>query len=177
VGDTLKILGNVIGGSTPANDLALTVLAVTTEITGGERLFAIPVNAAQGGILDLSSVKQLGTSAIPGTGVYPDGPEVLVVQITALTTQTTPTGDVQLSFKESQAYRLQKILLNTQDFLLHSINVHSVPETRMHGSRKCAGVYPGVAQVFVIESGRKFCAQHTYPGVIFKCSVGGCEFF
>jgi len=25
------------------------------------------------------------------------------VQITALTTQTTPTGDVQLSFKESQA--------------------------------------------------------------------------
>ena len=103
VNDTLKILGNVIGGSTPANDLALTVLAVTTEIAGGERLFAIPVNAAQGGILDLSSVKQLGTSAVPGTGTYPDGPEVLVVQITALTTQTTPTGDVQLSFKESQA--------------------------------------------------------------------------
>jgi hypothetical protein len=103
VGDTLKILGNVIGGSTPANDLALTVLAVTTEITGGERLFAIPVNAAQGGVLDLSSVKQIGTSAIPGTGVYPDGPEVLVVQITALTAQTTPTGDVQLSFRESQA--------------------------------------------------------------------------
>jgi hypothetical protein len=103
VNDTLKILGNVIGGSTPANDLALTILAVTTEISGGERLFAIPVNAAQGGILDLSSVKQLGTSAIPGTGTYPDGPEVLVVQITALTTQTTPTGDVQLSFKESQA--------------------------------------------------------------------------
>ena len=79
------------------------MLAVTTDITGGESLFAIPVNASSGGILDLSSVKQLGTSAIPGTGVYPDGPEVLAVQITALTTQTTPTGDVQLSFKESQA--------------------------------------------------------------------------
>jgi len=103
VNDTLKILGNVIGGSTPANDLALTVLAVTTEISGGERLFAIPVNAAQGGVLDLSSVKQLGTSAIPGTGTYPDGPEVLAVQITALTTQSSPTGEVQLSFKESQA--------------------------------------------------------------------------
>ena len=103
VGDTLRILGNVIGASTPLNDLNLTVLAVTTEITGGERLFAIPVNATQGGTLDLTSVKQLGTSAIPGTGVYPDGPEVLAVQITALTTQTTPTGDVQLSFKESQA--------------------------------------------------------------------------
>jgi hypothetical protein len=103
VGDTLKILGNVIGGSTPLNDLNLTVLAVTTEISGGERLFAIPVNASQGGVLDLSAVKQIGTSAIPGTGTYPNGPEVLAVQITALTTQTTPTGDVQLSFRESQA--------------------------------------------------------------------------
>jgi hypothetical protein len=103
VGDTLRILGNAIGGLSPANDLALTVLAVTTEISGGERLFAIPVNATQGGVLDLSSVKQIGTSAIPGTGTYPNGPEVLAVQITALTTQSTPTGDVQLSFKESQA--------------------------------------------------------------------------
>jgi hypothetical protein len=103
VGDTLKILGNVIGGSTPTNDLALTVLTVTTEISGGERLFAIPVNASTGGVLDLSSVKQIGTSAIPGAGTYPNGPEVLAVQITALTAQTTPTGDVQLSFRESQA--------------------------------------------------------------------------
>jgi hypothetical protein len=103
VGDTLRILGNVIGGATPLNDLNLTVLAVTTEIVGGERLFAIPVNATTGGILDLTTVKQIGTSAIPGTGTYPNGPEVLAVQITALTTQTTPTGDVQLTFKESQA--------------------------------------------------------------------------
>jgi hypothetical protein len=103
VGDTLRILGNALGGTTPTNDLNLTVLTVTVDITGGERLFAIPVDASAGGILDLTSVKQLGTSAIPGTGVYPDGPEVLAVQITALTTQSSPTGDVQLSFKESQA--------------------------------------------------------------------------
>lgn len=103
VGDTLKILGNAIGGSTPANDMALTVLAITTDISGGERLFAIPVNAAAGGILDLVAVKQIGTSAIPGTGTYPNGPEVLAVQITALTAQSSPVGDVQLSFKESQA--------------------------------------------------------------------------
>jgi hypothetical protein len=103
VGDTLRILGNAIGGTSPANDLNLTVLAVTTEIEGGERLFAIPINATTGGILDLTTVKQIGTSAIPGTGTYPNGPEVLAVQITALTTQSSPTGDVQLSFKESQA--------------------------------------------------------------------------
>jgi hypothetical protein len=103
IGDTLKVLGNALGGSTPTNDLNLTVLAVTTEISGGERLFAIPINASARGALDLSAIKQIGTSAIPGTGTFPNGPEVLAVQITALTTQSNPTGEIQLSFKESQA--------------------------------------------------------------------------
>lgn len=103
VGDTLKITGNVIGGSTPTNDLNLTVAAITADITGGERLFAIPVSSTNQGVLDLSSVKQVGTSAIPGTGTFPNGPEVIAVQITALTTQTNPLGEIQLSFQESQA--------------------------------------------------------------------------
>lgn len=103
VGDTLKILGNVIGGSTPTNDLALTVAAITVEITGGERLFAIPVSATNQGVLELGTVKQIGTSAVPGTGVYPNGPELLAVQITALSTATNPVGEIQLSFQESQA--------------------------------------------------------------------------
>ena len=103
VGDTVKIAGNNLGGSTPANDLNLTVAAITTEITGGERLFAIPVQSGTNNVLDLSSVKQIGTSAVPGTGVYPDGPEVLAIQITALGTTTTPIGEVQLQFQESQA--------------------------------------------------------------------------
>jgi len=103
VGDTLKILGNALGGSTPTNDLALTVAAVTTELSGGERLFAIPISTTNSGVLDLSSVKQIGTSAVPGTGTYPNGPEVLAIQITALTTQTTPLGEIQLQFVESQA--------------------------------------------------------------------------
>jgi hypothetical protein len=103
VGDTLKVLGNVIGGSTPTNDLNLTVIAITTELSGGERLFAIPISTTNSGTLDLSSVKQIGTSAIPGTGTYPNGPEVLAVQLTALTTAVTPVGEIQLSFNESQA--------------------------------------------------------------------------
>jgi hypothetical protein len=103
IGDTLRILGNALGGSTPTNDLNLTVTAITTEILGGERLFAIPVSATSQGVLDLTTVKQLGTSAIPGQGTYPNGPEVLAVQITALTTQSAPAGDLQLSFQESQA--------------------------------------------------------------------------
>jgi hypothetical protein len=103
VGDTVKILGNVVGGSTPGNDLALTIAAITTEIVGGERLFAIPISTTNAGVLDLSSVKQIGTSAVPGTGVYPDGPELLAIQVTALTTQSSPVGEVQLQFQESQA--------------------------------------------------------------------------
>ena len=103
MGDTIKILGNALGGSTTANDLTLTIQAITADITGGERLFAIPVSATNQGVLDLSSVKQIGTSTVPGTGTYPNGPEVLAVQITALSTVSNPVGEIQLSFQESQA--------------------------------------------------------------------------
>jgi hypothetical protein len=66
-------------------------------------LFAIPISTTNSGLLDLNTVKQIGTSAVPGTGTYPNGPEVLAIQITALATITTPTGDIQLQFQESQA--------------------------------------------------------------------------
>ena len=89
--------------STPTNDLNLTVTAITTELSGGERLFAIPISTTNSGTLDLSTVKQIGTSAVPGTGTFPNGPEVLAVQITALTTVSNPVGEIQLSFNESQA--------------------------------------------------------------------------
>jgi hypothetical protein len=103
IGDTLRVLGNVIGGSTPTNDLNLTVAAITTELSGGERLFAIPISTTNSGQLDLGSVKQIGTSAVPGTGVYPNGPELLAIQLTALTTVSNPVGEIQLQYFESQA--------------------------------------------------------------------------
>jgi hypothetical protein len=103
VGDTLRVTGNLIGGATPLNDLNLTVQAVTVDIQGGERLFAIPVSSVNQGVLDLGQVKQLGTSAIPGTGTYPNGPEVLAVTVQSLNTVSNPVGEVQISFQESQA--------------------------------------------------------------------------
>jgi len=103
VNDTLKILGNVLGGSTPANDLLLTVAAVSADVTGGERLFAIPIQATGVNNLDLTQIKQIGQSSIPGTGTYPNGPEVLAVVITALSTVASPVGEIQLAFQESQA--------------------------------------------------------------------------
>jgi hypothetical protein len=103
VGDTIKILGTALGGATTANDLNMTIAAITTELQGGERLFAIPISTTNSGVLDLGSVKQIGTSSIPGTGTYPNGPEVLAVQITALATTASPVGEIQLQFQESQA--------------------------------------------------------------------------
>jgi hypothetical protein len=103
VGDTVKILGTSLGGSTTANDLFLTVAAISSDITGGERLFAIPIQATGVNNLNLTQIKQIGQSSIPGTGTYPNGPEVLAVVITALTAQSSPVGEIQLSFQESQA--------------------------------------------------------------------------
>ena len=74
---------------------------------GGERLFAIPVNYTNSGQLDLTMVKQLGNSGIPGYNVYPDGPELLCINVTALVPQDrtvgSVSGEIQLQWSESQA--------------------------------------------------------------------------
>ena len=112
VGDTITIPGNLwvsttsstsYTGSSPTNDVTLTVLTIASGVEGGERLFAIPVSTTNSGFLDLTKVKQIGTSAIPGNGIYPDGPEVLAVQVTAIQTATGATGDFQITFSETQA--------------------------------------------------------------------------
>lgn len=113
VGDTITVPGNLwatsttaIGnasGSSPTNDVTLTVLSVSAGVSGGERLFAIPVSTTNSGFLDLTKVKQIGTSAIPGGGIYPDGPEVLAIQVQSITPATGATGDFQITFSETQA--------------------------------------------------------------------------
>lgn len=103
VGDSVKILGTALGGSTPTHDLTLTITSVTQSVSGGERLFAVPVDTKNGGLLDLTKVKQIGNSSIPGRGTYPNGPEVLAIQITCLVAGTAPTADIQISYTETQA--------------------------------------------------------------------------
>lgn len=103
IGDTIKVLGTSIGAATPANDLTLTLTAITSELQGGERLFAIPVTTTNSGQLDLTTIKQIGTSGIPGTGTYPNGPEVIALQVTAITSTAGAVADIQLQFSESQA--------------------------------------------------------------------------
>lgn len=114
VGDTITIPGNIwttsttstiYSGTVPTNNVTLTLTAVAAGVEGGERLFGIPVNTTNSGFLDLTKVKQIGTSAIPGTSVYPDGPEVLAINVTAITPTSgaAPTGDFQITFSETQA--------------------------------------------------------------------------
>lgn len=112
VGDTITVPGNLwvssttstsYTGTVPTNNVTLTVLAVAQGVEGGERLFAIPVSTTNSGFLDLGKVKQIGTSAIPGNGIYPDGPEVLAINVTAITPGSSATGDFQITFSETQA--------------------------------------------------------------------------
>jgi hypothetical protein len=113
IGDTITVPGNAwstssstltsASGVSPTNDVTLTVLSIAAGVGGGERLFAIPVSTTNSGFLDLVKVKQIGTSAIPGSGVFPNGPEVLAIQVTAISGVTGAIGDFQITFSETQA--------------------------------------------------------------------------
>jgi len=95
--------GNITGAANQTGSISFTS---NTYARGGERLFAIPVNYTNSGTLDLSQVKQLGNSGIPGFNIYPDGPELLCINITAVV-PTAPginaTGEIQIQWTESQA--------------------------------------------------------------------------
>ena len=113
-GDTITILGNLWSttsttdsrngsGVNTVNDVTLTLVTVSAGVSGGERLFALPINTTNSGLLDLTKVKQLGTSAIPGNKTYPDGPEVLAINITAASAGSSSVGEFQITFSETQA--------------------------------------------------------------------------
>ena len=75
---------------------------ITPWAAGGEQLFAIPILGATGGFVDLSKVKEIGGPILPGTGVYPNGPEIVAFNIVPIGTFNT-TVDLQVTFLESQA--------------------------------------------------------------------------
>lgn len=103
--------GNVTGAKNYDGQVSFTTYSFAgggvSYARGGERLFAIPVNYTNSGQLDLSMVKQLGNSGIPGYNIYPDGPELLCINITALVPQDRTigqvSGEIQLQWSESQA--------------------------------------------------------------------------
>ena len=90
--------------------IALNTNAV--NVTGGESVAAAYTNATSQTTLDLSQVRDLGNSILGGgtsntvptsqSGFYPDGPDILYVVATPLTT-TSSTILARLSWKEAQA--------------------------------------------------------------------------
>lgn len=76
--------------------------------TGGEQLFSIPVSQGTAGFLDLSLIKEITGMVLPGTGTYPNGNEVLAINLVPAGTvgAASATGsnvDIQITFVESQA--------------------------------------------------------------------------
>ena len=70
--------------------------------TGGEQLFSIPVTQTNSGFLDLSQIKEITSMVLPGVGSYPNGNEILAINIVPITAVASNV-DIQLTFIESQA--------------------------------------------------------------------------
>ena len=70
--------------------------------SGGEQLFSIPVTQTNSGFLDLSQIKEITSMVLPGQGTYPNGNEILAINIVPITAVASNV-DIQLTFIESQA--------------------------------------------------------------------------
>lgn len=68
----------------------------------GERIFQTIVQANNQNNLDLTGLKELTNSTIGGNQPFPDGPDVLLIYCTNLTT-TTATAQINLFWSEAQA--------------------------------------------------------------------------
>jgi hypothetical protein len=69
---------------------------------GGEQLFSIPVSALNSGFIDLSNVKEIGGAVLPGTGLYPNGNEIVAFNIVPAQ-GSQANVDIQITYVESQA--------------------------------------------------------------------------
>ena len=68
----------------------------------GEQVFSFVANPGNTTDLDLTELKELTTTAIGGRGAFPNGPDVLAINIFKVTGTATP-GSVILRWGEAQA--------------------------------------------------------------------------
>jgi hypothetical protein len=98
------------GISSSLAQVAINTNAVT--VTGGESVFAGYTNTSGSTSLDLGGVRDLGNSILGGgtsntvptsqSGFYPDGPDILYIVATPLTS-TSSTILARISWEEAQA--------------------------------------------------------------------------
>lgn len=92
----------IFGANTTATGIQIGEGALSHAATGGEQLFSIPVTQTNSGFLDLSQIKEITSMVLPGTGIYPNGNEILAINIVPVTAVASNV-DIQLTFIESQA--------------------------------------------------------------------------
>ena len=68
----------------------------------GETIFSFITNPGENAVLDLKSLKELTTTTIGGRGTFPNGPDVLAINVYK-TDGTAVTGNVLLRWGEAQA--------------------------------------------------------------------------
>jgi hypothetical protein len=97
----------VFGSGTQAPNITYTS---GNAATGGEQLFSIPISQGTAGFLDLSQIKEITGMVLPGTGPYPNGNEVLAINLVPASSVGNASGtpvasnvDIQITFIESQA--------------------------------------------------------------------------
>jgi hypothetical protein len=116
---TLRLNGRVSGGTfAAAGGSSLAQVAYHSSgqtIAGGENIFAFYTNTPGVTGYDLSAVRDIGTSILGGgsatsmavptgvNGVYPDGPDIITVCATNITTVTTNSINARISWTEAQA--------------------------------------------------------------------------
>jgi hypothetical protein len=116
---TLRLNGRVNGGtfqSIGGSSLAQVAYHGTgqgTIITGGENVFGFYTNTPGVTAQDLSVVRDIGNSILGGgtsnscptnaLNLYPDGPDILTICATNITTVATNSINARISWTEAQA--------------------------------------------------------------------------
>jgi len=111
-GSFISPVTNAVGAVTSSLAQVAQNTTNSVTVTGGESVAAAFTNTNGQTTLDLSQVRDLGNSILGGgttntipnsqAGFYPDGPDILYVCVTPLTT-TAITVNARLSWKEAQA--------------------------------------------------------------------------
>ena len=102
--NSMYVLQEGTGAMTPATSGYVDIGVGYTAATGGEQVFSIPVTQTNSGFLDLSQIKEITGMVLPGTGTYPNGNEILAINMIPINPQAgNGNCDVQITFTESQA--------------------------------------------------------------------------
>ena len=114
---SLRLNGRVSAGTFQAvggSSLAQVAYHTTgTTISGGENVFAFYTNTPGVTAQDLTAVRDIGNSILGGgttntcptnaSNLYPDGPDILTICATNITTTTTNSINARISWTEAQA--------------------------------------------------------------------------